>query len=55
VAGNLEVKEVVLDAYSGESDHPFRGFRSPSIGGRGAADARAGSPPDGHLLSVVRG
>ena len=42
-------------AYSAESDHPFRGFRSPSIGGRGAADARAGSPPDGHLLSVVCG
>jgi hypothetical protein len=42
-------------AYSAESDRPFRGFRSPSIGGRGAADARAGSPPAGHLLSVVCG
>ena len=32
-------------AYSAESDHSFRGFRPPSIGGRGAADARAAFTP----------
>ncbi|MCI0546634.1 MAG: hypothetical protein L0027_05060, partial [Candidatus Rokubacteria bacterium] len=32
-------------AHSGESDHPFRGFRSPSVGGREAADERAAFTP----------
>ena len=30
-----------FNAYSAESDHSFRGFGSPSVGGRGAADERA--------------
>ncbi len=38
------VREAHEAAYSAESDHSFRGFRSPSIGGRGAADVRAGYP-----------
>ena len=32
-------------AYSAESDQSFRGFRSPSVGGRSAADAGARFSP----------
>jgi hypothetical protein len=41
--------------FRSESDHPFRSFRSPQVGGRGRPTRGSGSAPDGHLLSVLCG
>lgn len=43
------------NAHSTVSGQSVQGFRTPRVGGRGAADVRAGSPPVGHLLSVLDG
>lgn len=37
-------------AHSAESEHPVRSFRTPSVGGRRAADVRVGLAPEIHLL-----
>ena len=42
--------ELSLRAYSDESDRSVRGFRTPAVGGRVAADAGGVILPLGHLL-----